>query len=327
MKKLTIFFVIISVLVATGYYFFKSSISETNDEIVVSIKPIHSMVCALTKGITNPKLLLDGSFSPHHFSLTPSMVSNLQNAKLVVWIGPAYEMPLYNHFRTIWSKVLTLQFDPKIKLKTVRSGILWEQHSHDDHDHDHSDHDHSDHDHGELIALDGHIWLDPDFMILMCENTVEALQKIYPQHKELIVKNAGVYKKKLQKLKESLSQKFKLYIGFEYIMQHDGTQYFDAAFGTMAVATVTVDPAVPASVAHILKIRQAIFDKTINPKCFFSELQFDDTLIEGYAHNMGLKVAKLDYLGVGIEAGENAYEEIMQYFAHNLISGFESGKN
>lgn len=323
MKKLSIFFVIISAFVTTSYYFFKNSKTETTDEIVVSIKPIHSMVCALTKDIANPKLLLDGSFSPHHFSLTPSMVNTLQNAKLVVWIGPAYEMPLYNHFRTIWEKVLTLQFDPKIKLKTVRSGVLWEQHSHDDHDHDHSDHNHS-HEHDELIALDGHIWLDPDLMLLMCDNISNSLQKIYPQHKELIEKNAVAYKQKLLQLKQNLLQKLKPYRSCEYIMQHDGTQYFDAAFGTMAVATVTVDPAVPASITHILKIRQAIFDKTITPKCFFSELQFDDALIKGYANNMGLNIAKLDYLGVDISAGENAYELIMQNFVHSLIKGFES---
>ena len=125
-----IFFAAAAAVVIFCYGFFKYSKEPVTDEIVVSIKPIHSMVCALTDGITNPKLLLDGSFSPHHFQLTPSMVNVLQNAKLVIWIGPAYEMPLYNYFRTIWAKVLTLQFDSNIKLKTIRSGALWEHHFH-----------------------------------------------------------------------------------------------------------------------------------------------------------------------------------------------------
>jgi zinc transport system substrate-binding protein len=317
MKRIIIFFAAITVCVIFSYGFFKYSKEPVTDEVVVSIKPVHAMVCALTKGIAKPKLLLDGSFSPHHFQLTPSMVEVLQKAKLVIWIGPAYEMPLYNHFRTIWAKVLTLQFDPNIKLKTIRSGILWEHHCHE-HNHAH------DHSYDDLIALDGHIWLDPDNMILMLENTTEALQKIYPEHKELILKNSAAYKEKLNSLKESLSQKLKPYTGCEYIMQHDGTQYFDAAFGTRAIATLTVDPAIPVSAAHILKIRQAISERIINPKCFFSETQFDDSLLIGYANNIGLGIEKLDYLGAQLEANETAYETIMHNFADAMIKGFNS---
>jgi zinc transport system substrate-binding protein len=327
MKKFAQFLTLIAVVVA-GYYLTQTPTKQSTDEIVVSIKPIHSMVCALTNGIATPKLLLDGSFSPHHFQLTPSMVNVLQNAKLVIWIGPAYEMPLYNHFRTIWEKVITLQFDPNIKLKTVRSGALWEHHCHhcDEHDHDHAHvhvHTHT-HDDSDSEANDGHLWLNPDYMLLMVDEVVRALEKLYPNHKEQIVSNAESYKKRLVILKEKLNQKLKPYKNFEYIMQHDGTQYFDNAFGTRAVATLTVEASVPVSAAHIIKIRQAISDKIINPRCFFSELQFDDGLIKGYANNMNLPVQSLDYLGKDVLEGDEAYERIMENFTDCLIKGFNS---
>lgn len=318
MKKFAQFLALITVVVA-GYYLTNTPIKQSTDEIVVSIKPIHSMVCALTDGITSPKLLLDGSFSPHHFQLTPSMVNVLQNAKLVIWIGPAYEMPLYNHFRTIWAKVLTLQFDSNIKLKTVRSGVLWEHHCHhcDEHDHHHEHVETND----ESAAYDGHLWLNPDYMLLMVDGIVSGLQKLYPNHKELIISNAESYKKRLVMLKEKLAQKLKPYKNFEYIMQHDGTQYFDNAFGTRAVATLTVEASVPVSASHIIKIRQAIADQIIHPRCFFSELQFDDGLIKGYANNMNLHVQSLDYLGQDVLEGAEAYERIMENFTDCLING------
>ena len=71
-------------IVGVVLFFNASSTGAKNDEIVVSIKPLHSLVCALTKGVTNPTLLLDGYFSPHHVQLVPSQVQAMQKAKAVV---------------------------------------------------------------------------------------------------------------------------------------------------------------------------------------------------------------------------------------------------
>ncbi|MDG2395993.1 zinc ABC transporter substrate-binding protein, partial [Candidatus Thioglobus sp.] len=59
--------------------------------IVVSIKPIHSIVSNITQGVSNPLLLLDSNQSAHHFNLKPSQLSLIENANLVVAIHPQME--------------------------------------------------------------------------------------------------------------------------------------------------------------------------------------------------------------------------------------------
>jgi zinc transport system substrate-binding protein len=58
--------------------------------IVVSIKPIHSIVSNITQGVTSPALLLESNQSAHHTHLKPSQLSLLDRAGLVVFIHPNF---------------------------------------------------------------------------------------------------------------------------------------------------------------------------------------------------------------------------------------------
>ena len=133
----------LSVVFVVVLSFFMFSKKSERVDIVVSIKPIHSLVCALTKGVTTPVLLLDGSVSPHQAQLQPSQVQKLKSAKFVVWIGPVYEQMLTKHVKELQAAVVTLQESSEIKLKPLRNGALWDQHACCNHDHAHyHDHDH-----------------------------------------------------------------------------------------------------------------------------------------------------------------------------------------
>jgi zinc transport system substrate-binding protein len=57
-------------------FFFVSANVVATPNIVVSIKPIHSIVSNITQGITTPKLLIKDNQSPHNFHLKPSQMSN-----------------------------------------------------------------------------------------------------------------------------------------------------------------------------------------------------------------------------------------------------------
>jgi len=143
----------LSVVFVVVLSFFMFSKKSERVDIVVSIKPIHSLVCALTKGVTTPVLLLDGSVSPHHAQLQPSQVQKLKSAKFVVWIGPVYEQMLTKHVKELQAAVVTLQESSEIKLKPLRNGALWDQHACCNHDHAHyHDHDHHHHDYNLRAA-------------------------------------------------------------------------------------------------------------------------------------------------------------------------------
>jgi len=80
-----------------------------NPNIVVSIKPIHSIVSNLTQGVSTPKLLLSSKQSAHHAHLKPSQLSHLEQADLVIIVHPDFEQGLSKSIRNIPAeKILTV---------------------------------------------------------------------------------------------------------------------------------------------------------------------------------------------------------------------------
>ena len=58
--------------------------------VVTSMKPLGFIAAAIADGVTETRAAADGA-SEHDYSLRPSDVKRLQNADLVVWIGPEME--------------------------------------------------------------------------------------------------------------------------------------------------------------------------------------------------------------------------------------------
>ena len=64
---------------------------EAVPKVVVSIKPLHSLVSGVMEGVGEPSLLLEGNASVHIYSMRPSEVSMLQQAEVFFWVGPQLE--------------------------------------------------------------------------------------------------------------------------------------------------------------------------------------------------------------------------------------------
>ncbi|MEL7429666.1 MAG: zinc ABC transporter substrate-binding protein ZnuA [Pseudomonadota bacterium] len=125
-------------------------------DVVVSIKPVHSLVASVMQGVGEPVLLLDGATSPHDYALKPSQASELQSADLIFWIGEDLETFLEKPLETIGSNAKAVSMMDAEGLFTLpfREGGAFEahDHAHDDHDHSknaHDDHKHDDHAHDE----------------------------------------------------------------------------------------------------------------------------------------------------------------------------------
>ncbi len=128
----------------------------SNADVLTTVKPLGFIANAITDGVTETKVLLPTSASPHDYSLKPSDVEQLQSAQLVVWIGEEMESFLEKSIDKLpKEKVLTLEDVPAIKELVEHSG----EEKEDKHDHKH-DHKHS-HDHGHSHDEDWHIWLSP----------------------------------------------------------------------------------------------------------------------------------------------------------------------
>lgn len=144
-------------LFASAAFFAAGTMAATSTkaapDVVVSIKPIHSLVAAVMQGVGEPKLIVDGAASPHTFSMKPSNARAVEGADVVFWIGPNLEAFLDKPLDALAGKatVVALGDVAGIEKLPFREGGPFEAHDHgdEDHDHDHGAETHADHGHAD----------------------------------------------------------------------------------------------------------------------------------------------------------------------------------
>lgn len=148
------------------YGFSLSASAEVN--VVASIKPLHSLVASVMKGVGEPHLLIDGASSPHDYAMKPSDARAIENADLVFWIGESLETflekPIHAGGKEAASaemmEITGLTLLPNRDAEDFEAGH--DNHDHDD-DHGHDDHAHEGHDHDDDHAHEeGHEGHDHD---------------------------------------------------------------------------------------------------------------------------------------------------------------------
>ncbi|WP_421726750.1 metal ABC transporter solute-binding protein, Zn/Mn family [Bauldia sp.] len=123
-------------------------------------------------GVGEPQLIVEGSGSPHTYSLKPSQAAALQEADLVFWVGRDLEPFLEKPIETIGENatIVGLLDAEGLKVLSFREGASFEPHDHahadehDDHAHadEHDDHAHADEhdDHAHADEHDDHAHAD-----------------------------------------------------------------------------------------------------------------------------------------------------------------------
>src|SRR6266852_6095932 len=81
-------------------------------QVVVSIKPIHSLLAGVMAGIGEPALIVAGSSSPHVYTLRPSDARKLEAADIVFWVGPILEGFLTKPISSLAGKAEIVELDP-----------------------------------------------------------------------------------------------------------------------------------------------------------------------------------------------------------------------
>ncbi len=123
MKNTRLFIALLTVLLTVTFAATSAS-AMTDSDIVVSVKPLHSLVANITKGISRPVLILSAPGSPHTSTLKPSNAAAIANAKLIFWIGPQLETFLQKPITTINRNATVISFplagkDPHLWLNPI----------------------------------------------------------------------------------------------------------------------------------------------------------------------------------------------------------------
>ena len=258
--------------------------------VLVSIKPIHSLVSSVMKGIATPKLLMKSNQSLHHYNLRPSERRSISQADLVFWIGPELEIFLprglsSNNKQT--KSISLIDTNNIVKLNAVH----------------------------HTQKVDPHIWLSTNNALAMTDVITHQLIEIDPEHTTQYELNKNKLKEKItalsKTLKAELNESKKPYITF-----HNATRYFENEFRLKNVASIQSNHESQPSALHIKNIIQIIKDQNI--ECLFYDYATKPRLVTSLQNQTKIKGYPLDPTGASVQAGENAWFEIMQNTSTNL---------
>ena len=299
---------------------------STGLNVVVSLKPVHSLVAGVMGEAGTPKLLITGTGDPHTFRMRPSEARMLNEADVVFWIGETMETFLIRPIANIGSDatVVTLSHAEGMDLLPFREAGMWMGEDEHDHEHSHaSDHDdgHShgdenarhDHDHGEF---DTHIWLDPELAGAIVDAVADAFVRLDPQNADSYTHNAHEIHDRILAKAIDVQDRLRPVHESPYIVFHDGYRYFEDAYGLNGVGAVVIDPGRPPGARRLLEMREAMHEMDV--VCAFAEAQYDPGLIETVIRGTGIRTGSLDALGIEIEPGPDAWFELMDMLAKSF---------
>ena len=290
-----------------------SAIAEI--KVVTTIKPIHSLVSGVMDGVSNPTLIIEGSNSPHNFSLKPSHAKMLEEADIVFWIGKELESFMEKPLNSLAKNAVQISF---MDLKSIEKLKFREMSDHADHDdhHGHEDEEdddssHDGHNHGEF---DAHIWLDPANAKVMISEIAHELSELDPSNKSNYEKNAKKMISSLDDLIDRVSTSIPKNPSF--IVFHDAYQYFENRFNIKAAGSLTLNPEVLPGAKQIAEIQELIEHDSV--KCIFSEPQYNPKIVEMLSADMKVSTSVLDPLGADIDTGPNMYNNLILQIANSL---------
>lgn len=290
-------------------------------KVVVTIKPVHSLVARLMAGIGEPGLVVDGSASPHTFTLKPSTARAINEADVFIRVSDTLEPFTRKIVSALPSSVtvLTLVGADGVKLVDQRHGGTFEKHVHGHEEAAHDAHgdeaEHDDDDHDEE-GKDGHIWLDTANAKAIVAASAKVLAARYPQYADKLHQNEVAVDADLDALDRELSEGLKAAHGKPFIVFHDATQYFERRFGLAASGSITVSPDVPPSAKRLTDVRSKI--SALGAVCVFSEPDFQPNLVAAVTEGTHARSGTLDAEGQMLSAGPGLYDDLMRGLARNL---------
>ena len=308
----------------------------TRFEVVASIKPVHSLVTAVMVGVSEPHLIIRGAQSPHTFSLRPSDAAALQRARVIFLIDEHKETALAGPIANLGADALVVQLagSEGLKLKPLRAGGAFEEHTHGDDDHgddeeadhhaggddegdaaDAGDDQHHGH-HHEHGDVDFHIWLDPENAVLMTYEIVAALSGVDPENSATYEANGNELIKRLDGLIAEIDGELASVRDRPFIVLHDAYRYFEERFDLYVAGSITIDPERAPGAQRLAEIRDKLGE--LDTACVFAEPQFESGVIDVVSEGTGARPGTIDPLGTEIPDGPELYFTLIRDLAASL---------
>ena len=282
---LTLFLMLTSVLQAQA--------TTAEFSVAVTIKPVHSLVTGVMKGVGEPLLIMSTSASPHHYSLRPSERRALAKASLIFWVGPELEsfMPRILHSLDQSSTDIALiEAEGMLRLpaRTV-------------------------HHHAETESrIDPHIWLSPQNAHIMVDVIANELSRLDTAHAHIYDDNRKRLHQRIREIDDQTSRKLAGKTS-AFLSYHDAYQYFENAYDLNNAGFVSSGDEISPSAKYVHELRDKIRKQQLH--CLFYEAPNRPALVDTLTHGLAVDVFELDAMGTRLEPGENTWFDIINSLA------------
>lgn len=235
-------------------------------------------------------MILPAGVDAHSYEPSPKEVAKLYKSDLVVYSGAGLEP---------WTK----GFDFKSKALNMSLHVELKELGNKEH---------KDGSHGHE-SIDPHYWLDLQNMIKATKVITAELVKLYPNNKNLYVKNRDSYIKKLKSLDKEYTQKLSTCRLDTIIVNHNAFSYLSSKYGFNIEALSGLSPEAEPSAKRMISLIESLKEKNIST--IFFESFASDKVIKSIAKEANVVVDVLQPLGnITADEAKNAfsYEDIMR---------------
>lgn len=252
--------------------------------VAVSIRPLQHVAAAIMDGVGEVQLALAPNQDPHHLSLKPSERLLLEQAGVVLWVGPALELPLERLVGQLPGRVLAVQELAAGNL--IASG----------HDHDHA-------------GVDPHLWLDTRIAAALATALTAEVARQDPANAARYEANLEAFQDELRVTEASLASILAPLRHDSWAVEHHAFRYLERQFSLTPALQLRDSDNREAGARSVRRLQQALRDAGL--RCIVAEPQVAAAPLRNLLGDAALRVASVDILGHELAPGPGSYSRMM----------------
>lgn len=286
----------LSNLIVIPFLLYSVQAAAADITVAATIRPLQLIAQAILQGHGTVEALIGAQDSPHHYALTPGDRLAIEDADLLLWIGPEFEILLSDVYKQKEGDkpVLEVAEIPGLTIHRLNGG-----------------------------QKDPHLWLSIDNAILIGRELASRLSDIEPTYRDSFQSAFDDFELDVWKLESLIEEWLAPFKDKPFLVYHDAFQYFEKQFGLSAGDSLLQDPEIQPSMRELLTIRRRA--ENLSVSCLLMEQDADMDLVSTIFKNQEPSQEFVDLLGFEIQDGSTAYVDLVISVASSFRKCLKEG--
>ena len=275
---------------------YSAQLAAAEISVAATIRPLQLIAQAIMQDHGSVSALIDSKDSPHHYALTPGDRLIIEDADILLWIGPEFEVVLSDVYRqkNEVKSILTVADIPDLTVHSLNDS-----------------------------QDDLHFWLSTDNALLIARELVLCLSEIEPSKEQSFQLAFDNFELNLSKTDLLIEESLSLFRDKPFLVFHDAFQYFEKQFGLTGGEFLLQDPEMEPSMNELLTIRRRVEDLSVS--CLLLEPGANDALVSAIFGDQKPSREFVDLLGFEVADGPQAYVNLVTNVANSFSACLSEG--